>query len=212
LVCANALSRQDVTTSAYEHIVDRTRGLIFLGTPFGESKSNHAKIALHFFELQCSINSQIPKHLEKRSQKLASIIEAFLGFLRARDRSPAPIEIACFFEEREITVAGKNIIIVPRDSATLPGFDSYSISANHVEMSKFKDEGDAGYILISMILSQWIRAFDVSMTAKSDIRGASHVYSGVHMGNVYSGNVYGGDSFFGGKNANIWDSLGYSRK
>ena len=53
--------------------------------------------------------------------------------------------------------AGKNIgIIVPKESACLPGINPQSIQANHVNMCKFEDEDREGYKNISQRLSQWV--------------------------------------------------------
>lgn len=51
--------------------------------------------------------------------------------------------------------AGKKIgIIVPKESACLPGIDPQSIQANHVGMCKFEDKDREGYKNISQRLSQ----------------------------------------------------------
>lgn len=162
-MCANALSTQHGPNIAYKRIVDSTYGLIFLGTPFeGSVKARWASVALKYLEVVRPTNNDKVKDLEKRSQKLVSINEAFLKFLKARDRSPTPVEIACFFEEYPTYVAGKNIgMIVPKSSAMLPGVDLLSISGSHAGMCRFEDEHRNGYISISNLLSQWIRALDV---------------------------------------------------
>lgn len=98
------------------------------------------------------------KDLEERSAKLVSINEAFLKFLKARDRSGAPVEVECFFEALSLKILGKRFLIVPKKSAVLPGIDGQSIEANHVDMCKFADEERSGFRSISEKLSQWIKA------------------------------------------------------
>jgi hypothetical protein len=142
--------------------VDNTRGLIFLGTPFeGSAKARWGSLALRYLSIISSTNNEKVKDLEERSQKIVSINEAFLKFLKVRDRTPAPVEVACFFEEYPTYVAGKNLgMIVPKDSASLPGIDLFSIAANHVDMCKFEDEYRNGYTTISNMLNEWIKEFD----------------------------------------------------
>ena len=101
--------------------------------------------------------------LEERSAKLMHINDAFQKFLKARDRSETGefVEVACFFEQYAMYKAGKKIgIIVPKESACLPGIDPQSIQANHVGMCKFEDEDREGYKNISQRLSQWVSDLD----------------------------------------------------
>lgn len=57
--------------------------------------------------------------------------------------------------------AGKKVgIIVPKESACLPGIDPQSIQANYVGMCKFEDEDREGYKNISQRLSQWVSDLD----------------------------------------------------
>jgi protein SERAC1 len=171
--------------------VDSTCGLIFLGTPFeGSAKARWAAAALRYLALT---NSVTLNDLQERSRTLISINEDFLKFLRGRDRSWAPVEIACFFEQYPMSVAGKNIgLIVPKDSATLPGIDPLSISANHVDLCRFEDEDRNGYISISNILSQWIRGLDArSAQDERNVRVTNPPKHSVHMGDcVFRGNIW----------------------
>ena len=103
------------------------------------------------------------KDLEERSAKLISISTVFQKFLKARDRSELTqyVEVACFFEECAMHKGKTKIgVIVPRESACLPGIDPQSIEANHVSMCKFEDEDREGYKRISQKLSQWISNLD----------------------------------------------------
>lgn len=175
LVCANALSRAPGTNEANKLLVDSTRGLIFLGTPFeGSAKAKWGSVALHYLALASSTNNTKVKDLEERSQKLISINEAFLRFLKARDRS-TPVEVACFFEEYPTYITGKNIgMIVPKSSAILPGIDALSIAASHTDMCKFEDQYRNGYISITSVLSQWTQALDVSPDKDASKVGVAH--------------------------------------
>jgi protein SERAC1 len=156
-VCANALSRPQGTDHASATLVEKTIGVIFLGTPFeGSSKAKWAGRALKVLDLVGTTHKEDVKDLEERSAKLMSINDAFQKLLKARDRSRQFIEVACFFEQYAVYKAGKKVgIIVPKESASLPGINSQSIQDNHVDMCKFADDDREGYKNVSQRLSQW---------------------------------------------------------
>jgi pimeloyl-ACP methyl ester carboxylesterase len=177
LVCANALSRHHGTDLAGASLGEKTIGVVFLGTPFeGSSKAKWAGRALRMLDWVSTTHKEDVKDLEERSAKLMSINDAFQKFLKARDRSEARrfVEVACFFEQYAMYKAGKKIgIIVPKESACLPGIDPQSIQANHVDMCKFEDEDREGYKNISQRLSQWVSDLDrwrEGPAAKSQVR------------------------------------------
>jgi hypothetical protein len=144
--------------------VEKTTGVVFLGTPFeGSSKAKWAGRALMVLDWVSTTHKEDVKDLEQRSAKLLSINEAFQKFLKVRDRSDTKqfLEVACFFEQYAMYKAGKRIgTIVPKESACLPGIDPQSIQANHVDMCKFEDEDREGYKNISQRLSQWVSDLD----------------------------------------------------
>lgn len=134
-------------------------GVIFLGTPFeGSSKAKWASRALTLLNLVSTTQRENTKDLEERSAKLAEINDAFQKFIKLRDRSGpgSYLELACFFEQYGMYFAGKKYLIVPKESASLPGIASQSISSHHTNMCKFEDEDREGYKNISQKLSQWI--------------------------------------------------------
>ncbi|KAH7122359.1 putative ribonuclease p/mrp subunit [Dendryphion nanum] len=182
LVCANALSRHHGADLAGASLADKTIGAIFLGTPFeGSSKAKWARRALKVLDWVSTTHREDVKDLEERSATIMSINNAFQRFLKARDRSEARqfVEVACFFEQYAMYKAGKKIgIIVPKESASLPGIDPQSIQSNHVDMCKFEDEDREGYKNISQRLSQWVSELD---RHGSDPRNQNH---SVYMGDV----------------------------
>lgn len=163
-MCANALSRPHGTDLASAVLVAKTIGIIFLGTPFeGSSKAKWARRGLKVLDWLSTTHKEDVKDLEERSAKLVGINDAFQKLLKARDRSEARqfIEVACFFEQYATYKAGKKIgIIVPKESASLPGIEPQSIQANHVDMCRFEDEDRDGYMNISQRLNQWISDID----------------------------------------------------
>lgn len=144
--------------------MEKAIGVIFLGTPFeGSSKAKWGSRALKILDLFSTTHKDDIKDLEERSAKLMSINDAFQKFLKTRDRSEAGeiVEVACFFEEYAVYKARTKIgVIVPKESACLPGIDPQSIAANHVDMCRFEDEDREGYKSISQKLSQWISDVD----------------------------------------------------
>jgi hypothetical protein len=48
--------------------------------------------------------------------------------------------------------------IVPKHSAILPAYNSIGIYANHMDMARFSDEVDEGYLSVSTELLRWVRA------------------------------------------------------
>jgi hypothetical protein len=167
------LSRPHGVNESSKQIVDNTCGAIFLGTPFeGSEKANWGSVALNFLSLLSSTKQEDVRDLEQRSQKLVSINEAFLKFLkeRDRDRTKGPVEIACFFEEHPTYVRGKKLgLIVQKSSAgAIPGIDPVSISASHSGMCKFPGDYVNGYINISQLLARWITALEEEPNPSKD--------------------------------------------
>jgi hypothetical protein len=161
-VCINALSRHNGIETASTSVAERTIGVVFLGTPFeGSSKAKWGSRALKLLDWIGTTHKEDVKDLEERSTKLISINTAFQKYLKARDRSESRLEVACFFEEYAMYKKTKKIgVIVPKESACLPGIDPQSIQANHVDMCRFEDEDQEGYKRISQKLSQWILDFE----------------------------------------------------
>ncbi|KAL2130778.1 hypothetical protein VTI74DRAFT_5958 [Chaetomium olivicolor] len=75
-----------------------------------------------------------------------------------------PIEISCFYEELPVLGIGH---IVPQHSAILPGFNvPVGIHANHMNMCKFSDARDPGFLAVCGELREWI--VKVKMEATQD--------------------------------------------
>jgi hypothetical protein len=146
-----------------------TIGTLFLGTPFGGSDAaTYGSLALKVIKLVSRTQQDSMQNLEKRSEKLASINDAFAKLLKERDRSEERpfIEVATFFEEFPY---GKVGVIVPKESAKLLGFDLQSIAANHVTMTKFECPEATGYKDVSNKLSQWIAGLDMNKEERKKV-------------------------------------------
>jgi len=182
---------------ARKRVVNSTCGLIFLGTPFVKAAEG-AEIGSHYFALVNPKQGEAPKDLAARLWKIADIIKAFMVFLRHRDLSATPIEVACFFEE--LPTAAPGLLVVPEKAATLPGYELYGINGDHLSMCQFDSGGDAGYRIVTAILMRWIQLLDVSKATKSDMHISAVNYGNVVNGHVFGGNIYGESVFLGNTN------------
>ncbi|KAF5543833.1 sesB-related regulatory [Fusarium mexicanum] len=72
--------------------------------------------------------------------------------------SPHPIQISCGFETMPWNA--QIGLIVNKESATLPGYDHFSIPANHKDMTKFSSSDDIGFCRVSNVLRRWVREID----------------------------------------------------
>ncbi|KAI9765525.1 MAG: hypothetical protein M1840_007351 [Geoglossum simile] len=159
IICADALILGD--NSPEPHIRNASthiRRIAFLGTPHqGSSKAKWADTGRAFLELFKSTNKENVKDLQDKSEKLSSLGRAFPNLLRRRTETGelnAKIEVVCFFEELPSKVIG---MIVPEESACLPGYEALSIHADHSSMSKFANRTDPGYGRVSSVLARWSR-------------------------------------------------------
>jgi len=77
------------------------------------------------------------------------------------------LEVTCFFEELPLPVVGK---VVSKESATLEGYSSFSIHANHRDMVRFGSAEDNGFERLLGELIRWesqIRNLAVSQPTRS---------------------------------------------
>ena len=152
-------------------LVDETKGIAFLGTPFkGSTKAKWAEVAEKMYNLfpSGSSNKDLRGNLEVDSQKLATLGEEFPDLLRRNKESSAKtsnssIRIMCFFEQMP-TKAG---MIVDRESASLPGEEKQSLAADHKDMCKFADPNDPDYKRVLNVLREWVQEI---RDAKKDIK------------------------------------------
>lgn len=159
LVVANALSRQQGASVASQSLVANTRGAMFFGTPFeGSEKARWGSIGVQLLKVLGLQHNGKLKELEERSVALSNITDDFYKFLKIRDRSDRPVEIACFFEEYPTYIKGaKAGLVVEKQSASLKGVDPIPIPSTHSGMCKFEDEYRKGYKDATGILGQWIQ-------------------------------------------------------
>ncbi|KAM7196692.1 hypothetical protein V8F33_006032 [Rhypophila sp. PSN 637] len=157
LVCEDALvtSRQR-PEQHLQNILRSTCGIVFLGTPHhGAGLAGWAELLSRSIGLVKQTNSKIIEVLRRDSEVLARIQDSFHTMIMARSKEGLPpIEITCFYEELPLPGVG---VVVPKDSAILPGYIPIGIHGNHRDMAKFTGPDDPGFVAVCGELRRWIR-------------------------------------------------------
>jgi protein SERAC1 len=157
IVCKRAIllsrNRRDDQRDPLRFLFESTKGIIFMGTPHqGAWMAKWANIPAHAVGLVKSTNRSLLEILQSSNQFLQSIQDDFWSMIRQHCQGDKPIEVTCFYEELPMPVAG---LIVSRDSATLAGYNHYSIYANHSGMVKFESANDSGFKRVFGELKEW---------------------------------------------------------
>jgi hypothetical protein len=123
-------------------------------------------------------NIQLLEVLKGRSQVLANIKNGFLTMIRRRVHAGHPeIKIHAYVEELPVTATGHVSIglpsrtrekstdkidqrVVTPDSAVIPGYNSTTIPANHMNMTKFSKRSEVGYERILGRLTDWVSGIE----------------------------------------------------
>ncbi|KAK4236844.1 hypothetical protein C8A03DRAFT_45208 [Achaetomium macrosporum] len=144
LVCKEAiLLSQHNPEPHLRGIFDRVMGIVFMGTPHkGSWMASWARIPASTLGLFKSNNTSLLAILETENQLLESIQGKFLSMVRGIQKGDRSFEITCFFEELPLSVVGH---VVSRDSATIEGYTSISVHANHRDMVRFTSPEDTGF-------------------------------------------------------------------
>ncbi|RYP49165.1 hypothetical protein DL769_011116 [Monosporascus sp. CRB-8-3] len=139
-----------------QNILHSTRGIIFLGTPHhGAGLARWAELLSRSIGLVKQTNSKIVEVLRRDSEVLARIQDSFHTMVMARSKEGLPpVEISCFYEELALPGVG---LVVPQDSAILPGYIPIGIRRNHMDMTKFTSIDDPGFVAVCGELRRWIR-------------------------------------------------------
>jgi hypothetical protein len=154
LVCEQALlvcraSNEQRLSSVLENTV----GIVFMGTPHkgAELALWGTRLAKYVQSIR-TVNRDIIRALTKKSEILA-IVEQDFQQLLLKPEHFSKTRIFCFYEEIPLPVVGK---IVPEESAILEQYSNASIHANHMDMAKFDNEADVGYLAVCGVLKDWI--------------------------------------------------------
>ena len=154
LVCKEAilLSRNNPERHL-RSIFDCLKGIIFMGTPHrGSWMADWAKIPVSALGLMKSTNKSLLATLETDNQQLESVQVRFWSMVRELREDGRRLEVTCFFEERPLPIVG---IVVSKESATLEGYNSITIHADHMDMARFASAEDNGFKRFVGELVRW---------------------------------------------------------
>lgn len=211
LVCKEAtlLSRNN-PESHLRGIFDCTKGIIFMGTPHkGSWMAGWAKIPASALGLVKHTNKSLLEILETDNQFLESIQVRFWSMVRELREAGRSLEVTCFFEELPLPVVGK---VVSKESATLEGYSSFSIHANHVDMVRFGSVEDTGFTrllgelvrwksqITDSVASQPRRPMEEAQVHKAASSSFTNYGSGLQFnapGGTQNNNTGGGNQFLG---------------
>ncbi|KAL2126833.1 hypothetical protein VTI74DRAFT_151 [Chaetomium olivicolor] len=154
LVCKNAiLISRNHPEAHLRRIFDCTKGIIFMGTPHrGSWMAGWAKLPASALGVIKSTNKSLLEILETGDQFLESIQISFWAMVRELRESGRRLEVTCFFEALPLPGVGR---VVSKESATLEGYTSISIHANHRDMVKFGSAEDNGFKRLLGELTRW---------------------------------------------------------
>ncbi|KAJ5273520.1 hypothetical protein N7478_008645 [Penicillium angulare] len=159
LVCKKTiLLSQNSAEPHSREIFNCLKGVVFMGTPHrGAWMADWAKIPASVFGIVKSTNVVLLDILQRDNQLLDSIQVDFLTMIRRLKEGGRGIQITCFFEELPFPIVGK---VVTQESATLDGYEIYSIYANHRDMVRFGSEEDPGFKRLLWQLHNWTSQVD----------------------------------------------------
>lgn len=131
LVVQKALSLSRARAASHLRAIEKcTIAIAFLGTPHaGSDLATWAGVGTKLIGTVRDVNKDILRTLERESETLRDTQENFGQLLESRKDEGTRIQITCFYEQLAVTGVGQ---IVPISSATLLGYDSYGIHANHM--------------------------------------------------------------------------------
>jgi len=156
-VVANALSRGYSANAVHSSIAGNTSGVVFFGTPFeGSDAAIIGGMGLRLLQMLGVSHNKKLGELKRGSKRLMTTADNFYSYLKARDRSRKPLEVACFYEQHETCAGGARIgVVVDKSSACLKGMDPIPASDDHRGMCRFSDRDQKGYQDVIGLLRRW---------------------------------------------------------
>ncbi|KAH7016317.1 uncharacterized protein B0I36DRAFT_396518 [Microdochium trichocladiopsis] len=162
-----------------------------MGTPHrGSWMANWARIPASALGIVKSTNKSLLNISETDDKYLRSVQDRFWSMVREQQKAGRDLEVTFFFEELPLRVVGK---VVSQDSATLEGYNAFSIYANHSDMVKFGSADDNGFKRLLGELTRWESQFGNSAASQpTRSRGEAQIEKPANS----SFNSYGpGDQF-----------------
>ena len=154
VVCKEAiLLSQNSAEPHLQGLFTSVRGVMFMGTPHrGSWMAEWAKIPASALSYLGPTNTSLLEVLETDSQYLESVQIRFWTMVRQLRESQRQFEVTCFFEELPLPIAG---IVVPKESATLEGYNSITIHADHRDLVRFASSEENGFKRFLGELVRW---------------------------------------------------------
>ncbi|KAL9043967.1 MAG: hypothetical protein Q9214_002865 [Letrouitia sp. 1 TL-2023] len=156
LICKDAILQSRNNPEPHlRNIFLTVKAIAFLGTPHGGSDlASWAQIPVKALGVAKSVNTDLLSVLQTSSEVLYRIQTDFLSMVRDLREQDRLIKMACYWESLPMPGIG---IIVPRSSASLAGYNSISVHANHKDMVKFSAAEDPGFMSLVGELMRWVR-------------------------------------------------------
>ena len=170
-----------------------------MGTPHcGSGLTEWAIVGSKLLQCFRRLNQSNLEVVQQKSEVMARIRQDFHTMLRGwTQRKKTEIVIVCFYEELPVRAIGEVVLylddsrylqtdfikIVPKDSATLDGYPSIGIHANHMDMTKFPSNQDPDYQNVVSELQRFIQSSEQTKErpstssispAPSENQGQSH--------------------------------------
>ena len=154
---ANSLTNRD--NPLYHSIEGRTTGTIFLGTPMSGSDDNcWVEMGKRFLAIYPNLKrNQNAIDLGPKAARLRQIVSEFTSLVGARsnDRYRTPFQ-ARYISEGQTMPKNPFAVIVESEMAAVPGVEPDIIDANHLNICKFVDNQDPGYVLVAGMIESII--------------------------------------------------------
>lgn len=154
LVCQKAiLLSRNIPEPHLQGVFNHAEGIIFMGTPHrGSWMADWAEIPATALGLIKSTNKALLEILGTDNQMLEDTRLNFSAMIRELSKSSKPIQVTCFSEELPLRGVG---MVVSKDSATIEGYNTLSIHANHCDMVRFSSADENGFKRVLGVLKRW---------------------------------------------------------
>ena len=124
------LNAKSSTKLELQRVEARTRGIIFLGTPFhGSAKAKLGETLRQILSVVRNTNSKLLVDLQLDSDYLSELVDQFAKWVERRSSGPdAKVDYVCFFEE---TGAGGSLLANPQRVRTMVMSSSFYSELKH---------------------------------------------------------------------------------